>query len=230
MHSTNRFTFLYAEDDSVIRSGYIKYFETIFERVYEAKDGKEAYLLYKKHKPDILLFDINMPYLNGLELIKKIREIDKEVKIIILTAYKDEEKLLQAIPLHVVDYLVKPVKKRDLETLLLSVMLELNAKDELLSIVRLSKTMVWDKEKSILMDNDTVIHLTRSEIILLNILSSKSAIFYSIDKLLEEFWLHPNQKNMTQDSIRNIIKRLKGKLPKNSIQNHYGMGYQLLIT
>ena len=62
MNNLKPFSLLYAEDDTMIREGYIKYFRTIFKDVYEASDGQEAYMFYKKYKPDILLFDIKMHY------------------------------------------------------------------------------------------------------------------------------------------------------------------------
>jgi len=221
------FSILYAEDDSLIRSGYINYFKTVFESVYEACDGREALELYEIHRPDILLFDLTMPYIDGLSLVKRIRESDTHVKIIILTAHMDSEKLLKAIPLGLIGYLQKPVKRRELSDILLQVTsaLELERKNSF--ILQLSQDVFWDSNKNIIVDKGTSIHLTRNEIILLNILSSKAKIHYSLDEILEEFWVRTNQKEMSQNSIRNIIKRLKSKLPENSIENHYGIGYKL---
>ncbi|MDB2562267.1 response regulator [Sulfurimonas sp.] len=224
---TESFSLLYAEDDTLIRESYTNYFKTLFKIVYEACDGRDAYKLFIDHRPDILLFDINMPYINGLELIKKIRAIDKKVKIIILTAYLDEEKLLQAIPLGLEAYLQKPVKKKDLQDTLFKVSTELESKHTLSKLWRLSEAVQWDRDKSILTEDNLEVHLTKNELTLMLILSCKSKIHYSIDDILTAFWQYQNEKDMTENSIRNIIKRLKLKLPKESIQNHYGIGYRL---
>jgi DNA-binding response OmpR family regulator len=221
------FTLLYAEDDEEIREGYLKYFKTIFNTVYKASDGKEAYSLYKLRKPDILILDINMPHINGLEVIKKIREEDKGVKIIIMTAYADKDKLFQAIPLNLVNYLQKPVKKRELEDIILSVIKDLELARRNSSIVILSDSISWNRDANTLIDNQQKVHLTRNEVILLNTLLSKSKTHYSLDDILEEFWLQLHAKEMTHNSIRNIIKRLKLKLPKDCIQNYYGIGYKI---
>ena len=224
MDKLKPFKFLYVEDDELIRKGYINYFKTIFENVYESIDGEDAYNLFQEYRPDIILCDINLPKLNGLELIEKIRKVDKDVKIIILTAHADKTKLLQAIPLNLINYLVKPVKKRDLDDVIFEITsdLELNDKDKL----RLSNNIYFDKKKNILIDNNTEVNLTKNEIILINILSSKSKANYSLDDILEEFWQFTSQKEMSYDSIRNIIKRLKLKLPEGSIINNYAVGYK----
>ncbi len=230
MDKLKPFTLLYAEDDAVIRKGYTNYFQHIFENVHSAVDGREAYVLYKQHKPDILVLDINMPYINGLKLVEKIREEDKDVKIILLTAHRDEEKLLQAIPLNLVNYLIKPVKRKQLEDTILNIISDLEKQKKDDSLIKLSDTMDWDKDKNILINNDKVIHLTKNEIILMNILSIKPIIHYSLDNILEKFWQYQDQKEMSHNSIRNIIKRLKQKLPKDTIENCYGIGYKLCIT
>lgn len=66
------YSILYAEDDINVRKNYVVFLESYFDRIYEAGgDGKEALKMYKDKKPDILLVDITMPEMNGLELTKK---------------------------------------------------------------------------------------------------------------------------------------------------------------
>lgn len=69
----NSYSVLYAEDDESVRKNYVLYLEKYFDKIYEASDGLEALNLYKDKKPNILLLDITMPQLNGLEVIRKIR-------------------------------------------------------------------------------------------------------------------------------------------------------------
>ena len=230
MNKTN-YTLLYAEDDTIIRTGYMNYFRTIFKHVYEAKNGQEAYDIYKKHHVDIILADINMPYMDGLELIEKIREDDKKTQIIILSAHTDEDKLMRAITLKLVKYLKKPIKKRELEESLQSAIDELRIKKiQNDDVIYLSKDTMWNRTKRVLLKNDEKVHLTRNETILLSILSSKSQSTYSIDELINEFWQTESNKDMSGESIRNIIKRIKPKLPSNCLENDYGIGYKLCYT
>jgi YesN/AraC family two-component response regulator len=83
----NNLTILYAEDEIETRKNYGNYLKRNFKEVYIAQNGEEALDYYEKFEPNIMLLDINMPFINGLALTKKIRENDKKTRIIILTAH-----------------------------------------------------------------------------------------------------------------------------------------------
>ncbi|MCK4441206.1 MAG: response regulator, partial [Sulfurovaceae bacterium] len=104
----NRIKLLYIEDDKDIQSIYLDILQEYVGKVYCANDGKEGYELYLSCQPDIILLDINMPKIDGLTLAKKIRDIDKDVKIIITTAHGEQDKLLKAIELYLIKYILKP--------------------------------------------------------------------------------------------------------------------------
>lgn len=108
------FKVLYADDEEVLREMMDTIIGEEVEELFLAKDGKEAYEIYKEKKPDILLIDINMPYMKGIELVKKIRENDCTVRIIMLTACSDIENLLTATELKLTKYLVKPFLSTEL--------------------------------------------------------------------------------------------------------------------
>lgn len=101
---------LYAEDDPVARENILVILKDMFNDVIIAKDGKEAFEIVQGNKIDLLITDILMPKLNGIELIKKIREKDKNISIIILSQYNESEVLLQSIKLKVDGYILKPVE------------------------------------------------------------------------------------------------------------------------
>ena len=107
----NDYTILYAEDEDGVRKNIAKSLRYKCKNVIEAVDGEEAYNLYKEKKPDIIITDIQMPKMNGLELIKKIREIDTTIPIVVLSAHTEKEKLLQAIKFNLIDYVVKPISR-----------------------------------------------------------------------------------------------------------------------
>ncbi|MGB4658547.1 MAG: response regulator [Mobilitalea sp.] len=110
-----------------------------FEVCCEAKDGREALLLYTKYQPDIVLTDIMMPYMDGLTLSEKLYEENPEVSIILITGNSEFEYARKAVKLGVCDYIVKPFEKEELIISLLKLhdnmnrVLELDdEKDELL--------------------------------------------------------------------------------------------------
>lgn len=91
-----------------------------FEVVAQASDGKTALELYKQHHPDIIITDIYMPQMTGLELAREVRKLSSETELIILTAYSDFEYAKQAIDYGIASYQLKPIKNSDLINTLLN--------------------------------------------------------------------------------------------------------------
>jgi len=108
-------TILYAEDEEILRDSMQITLEKFFKKTLVAKNGQEAFEMYKKEEQiDIVLTDINMPIMGGMELITRINETDGEPCIIVLSAH-DESKLLQTlINIGVNNFLNKPLEKEAL--------------------------------------------------------------------------------------------------------------------
>ena len=118
----HKYTVLIVEDDSITLENYALVLENMFETVYRAEDGEKAYNLYQKYSPSIMLIDIDIPKLNGLQLLEKIRKEDHNTKAILFTSYSDKETLLKASKLKLTQYLIKPIKNKELfEALELSI-------------------------------------------------------------------------------------------------------------
>lgn len=105
---------LYVEDEESIRNLYTPFIKKRTSNFFLAKNGKEGLSLFKKHKPELVISDIRMPIMDGLEMTSKIKEIDQESRIIIITAFSQHEYFTRAIQLGVNGFLVKPVTKDDL--------------------------------------------------------------------------------------------------------------------
>lgn len=109
---------LYVEDEVEIREVFNRMLHKKVKKLYVANNGKDGFEQYQKYSPDIIVSDINMPLLNGIDMIRKIRAIDKDVKILITTAHGDSSYLLESIDLHVNGYVLKPVDKYKLNGML----------------------------------------------------------------------------------------------------------------
>ncbi len=109
-----RLKLLYAEDDLNIRNELSALLSNFFANVYTADDGQEALEIYKKKQDDIdiIVADISMPRLTGIEMVQKIREFDSEVPVVFITAYSDTAFLIDAIKLKAFDYIIKPIDIR----------------------------------------------------------------------------------------------------------------------
>lgn len=111
-----RLKVLYVEDDDKIRTELSSLLENFFGKVYTAQDGEMGYNLFMENQEDIdvVLSDINMPKLNGIQMVAKIRESNTKVPVMFATAYSDNEYLADAIKLKVYDYIIKPIDIRNL--------------------------------------------------------------------------------------------------------------------
>lgn len=137
---------LIVDDEPIIRRGIKKLvdFDTLgIEEIYEATNGEQAYELFVKHLPDIILADINMPRMNGLEFAAKVKEMRKETKIALITGYDYFDYAQKAVKVGVEDYVLKPVSREDIQQLLhkLATAVRLEASEtEVKSIVDQYKT------------------------------------------------------------------------------------------
>lgn len=105
-------TILYVESDQKIRTEAVEIFEGFFSNVITAIDGKDAYEKFIKFHDsiDIILTDIELPQISGLELLKAIRKKNWEIPVLISTAFEESEILLKLIKLNVTNYIAKPIQ------------------------------------------------------------------------------------------------------------------------
>ena len=221
-------TLLYAEDELDIQKQYTQYFQNYFKYVFSVANGQEALSIYNKQKPDVLILDINMPQLNGLEVAKRIREQDSDINIILLTAKSDKETLKKAIELELTTYLEKPISRAALKEALK----KLNNKMHKKTIKKLwlyeNDYYVWDTEKQELTYKKQQIALTKQEMLLLNLFVRQNGIKTNYQDIYEVVWFD-SDKEYKEANIKTLISALRIKLPPKAIQNVYGVGYFLNI-
>ncbi len=107
---------LYVEDERVTREQISRILQRIVTELFVAENGQEGLALYREKRPDIIISDIMMPVMNGLEMAREIRQLDRDSQIVMLTAYSDTEYLLECIRLGVNQYVQKPVDFSQLAT------------------------------------------------------------------------------------------------------------------
>lgn len=117
-----KYKLLFAEDEERSRKNISKYLEALYDiEVIEAVDGKDAWEKYNIHKPQILFTDLTMDHFTGLELVHKIREIDTDIKIFIISAYSEQNRIDEAISYNINDYIIKPVTRSDIKKIINSI-------------------------------------------------------------------------------------------------------------
>lgn len=107
---------LIVDDEPLIRKGILTLVD--FEKLgitdaYEASNGTEGLRLFIQHAPQLILLDINLPVMNGLELAQAIKALDRQAKIAMITGYDYVDYAISALKIGVDDYILKPVSKQD---------------------------------------------------------------------------------------------------------------------
>ncbi len=215
---------LYVEDEDYIRKNAVSYLKRLFKEVYEAKDGYEALALIESEKPHIIITDIKMPRMSGIELVKKIRETNKDVQIIMITAFTDTSYLISAVELGLVKYLVKPIMHDKLFPILQ--ICAKSIKEDVSALVYISSTCIYDNFNKTLEQNKQIIKLSKNELKLLDLLCLNKNRVTSYEEIQNKIWYYAF---MSEDALRSLIRNLRKKLPKYSLENISKLGYKLVL-
>jgi DNA-binding response OmpR family regulator len=211
---------LYAEDDEGIRKSYEMILRKLCGPLRCAADGNEAFSLYSEKKPDILIADIKMPYIDGLQLIKKIRNVDKDIRILMTTAYTDEQYTLQAIELDISRYLVKPVMLENLKGALYKCVREIEDRNP--EQICFENGLVYNIPLKNITSVNGEIALTNIESRILEILIENRGRIVRYEKFETEIW---RNEYMSKETLRSHIKFLRKKVGNDSIKSAKGLGY-----
>ncbi|MCH9739264.1 MAG: response regulator [Epsilonproteobacteria bacterium] len=218
-----KLTILYVEDEERLIESYAPFLEGHCETLHVARDGEEAYDLYKEHRPNIILLDIYTPKMNGIELAKKIREDDYSTILIAFTGHSDQKTLLELVDLYFLSYLIKPVSR----TKLVEALVKASEKIEGAKQVHLPHNCSWDARSKTLFHGDQQISLTKRESYFFDLLVKKKGIPSNEDEILFHVWGDKFDKTIANTSIRTLVKNLRKKLPDGLVKNQYGLGYKI---
>jgi len=224
MEKVKKSSILYIEDDEITRENISSYLKRVCKNLYIAKDGKEGLSKFKEYEPEIIITDIEMPNLNGLEMAKKIRNISKTTQIIITSAYTDQEYLMAAVNLQLIQYIVKPISLPKLTNALKDCE---NFLDEIIDTRKyLGQDMFYDiYTKEFVKDNE-IIPLSKIERSFLELLLKNTPAPTSYDAIENEVYEFATSRN----AIKLLVKSLRAKLSKDAITNLSGFGYNINLV
>jgi DNA-binding response OmpR family regulator len=218
-----KLTILYIDDNSTIRKKAVEYLSRRYQSVLEAKDGQEAWAIYKDMHPDIIFTDIQMPNLNGLEFVKLIRKENKTTPIIIISAFIETTYLLSAVELQLIKYMVKPVTSEKMkEALTLAEEALQEHKKE--SIFKLCERTTYDIFNKKVIINNEEIKLSHNEMTLLELLIENSHRVVHYEEIERAIWSY---EGMSMDALRYLVRALRKKLQGNFVENISGVGYRI---
>jgi YesN/AraC family two-component response regulator len=139
MQELKELNVLFVEDDALIRDAFSLLVENIFKNFYIANDANEALEIYKNNNIDLVITDIKMPKISGLELASILKKEKKDLIILVITAFSDLEYMKKAIDIGIDGYLIKPVFKDSLFKTLkkfANIILERKKSQEYLNILK----------------------------------------------------------------------------------------------
>lgn len=220
-----RHSILYVEDEQEIQANIAEYLGNYFGNVYLASDGKEAINQYNRHHPDVLLLDINLPNIDGLTVATKVRKHDPDVKIIMLTAFTEKEKLLKATELKLTRYLIKPVAPKNFKETLNILASELMNNPS--RFLKLSDGCTWDIDQEQLSLEGEQVILAEKEHRLLKLFISNKGNPIRYEKIVTTVWDDAFDREISIDSVKNQVSQLRKKIPNLCITSIYGEGYIL---
>jgi len=167
-------TILYVEDEAGIRENVKRPLGYFSSELYIACDGQEGLALYKEHLPDIVVTDIKMPNMNGMEMSQAIKDINPKQYIIITTAHNEADFFMNAIELHIDAFILKPIDLDLLEEQVLRIGEQLNVKKEL------ERQIVLTEEISQLQNNYVIVVDSEQNLIFSN---QKFLDFFAVSNL-----------------------------------------------
>lgn len=212
---------LFVEDDEELSISMIESLNYLFKKVYHAKNGVEALSIYLTILPDIILTDIKMDKMDGLELLQEIRKKDVTIPIVFLTSYSQQNFLFEAVNNSADGYILKPV---DLDNMIQTLVKASSRNNFITQTISLSPSIQYDILKKELTMDDTTIQLSTKEHLLLKL------FIRNINKPLTKedinYYLYPLE-SVTDSAIKNLIARLRDKMNLNSIIYMKGAGWKL---
>ncbi len=189
-----------------------------------AHDGEEGVALFKKIAPDIVITDINMPKKSGLEMAKEIKAIDSHVPVIILSAFSETEKLLNAIDVGVVKYFIKPFDPDELLEYISSLEESFGERT-----IQLRDEYIYNKTKKTLYKKSRYVALSKKEKQFLELLLEyyENEIYVVSDRVIKKsLW----EDDASDERLRTFIRRFRTKTSKELIKNIKAEGYQIVIA
>lgn len=215
------YTVLCVEDEDGIRKRLVNTLKYYFADVYEASNGEEGYYIYYDKKPNIIISDIEMPEKNGIQLAEEIRKDDLNTIIIMLTAYSNEEYLLNLINLNINHYILKPLTSESLLSGILKVF-----KDRLEKKIIFSDELYFNMKNRELYYKDKVVLLRKRDKEFLVLLYENKNNVLTYSTIEEYIW---KDKSMSMPALKTFIKELRQRLPLDLIVNIPQEGYKLKV-
>lgn len=232
--SNNKFKILIIEDETNIRSFIRANLETSDYQVICAETCILGMMMHASHHPDLIVLDLGLPDLDGLELIQKVRETDT-VPIIVLSARSNERDKVEALDLGANDYITKPFGTEELLARIRAVLRSHRYSEENESnpsgTFYLHDLLIDYDTRQVFVDKEKI-DLTKTEYNIISVLSVHAGKVLTYATIIREVWGYSDYGSIKklQVNMKNIRKKMDvtpGE--KRYIINELGVGYRMLV-
>ncbi len=213
---------LLLEDEMMLRSSIKEFLVSLSHSVSECEDGEEAFALIQKESFDLLLLDVNVPILNGFDLLTKTKALNIHTPAIFISALIDIEDITRGFTIGCVDYVKKPFHLRELSLRIDNLSRFRTAKE--LNHIILTKNYTYDTNSKTLYFAGNPETLSKRQLLIVDLLARNTGIVVDFENFRHYSWGDETVDNAT---IRAEINRLKKSLKEDFIKNIRGLGYMV---
>ena len=213
---------LLLEDELMLQNSICEYLEALKHNVYSYINGIEAKDSLESRRYDIMILDINVPSLNGLEFCKYLKEQNINTPILFISALVDIDHISEAFDLGAMDYIKKPFHLKELALRIEKISNDIDNKN--INHIILSDNYTYNKLTKELFFNSKLQILTKKQINIIDFLCSNINSITSYEMLRIYVW---NNDNVSDATIRTEISRLRKILKEDFILNQKGLGYTI---
>lgn len=214
---------LYAEDDTELREITTKTLQLVVGNVFAVTDGTEALSVYENNRIDIMILDIHMGSVSGIDVAKMIRKSNDKIPIVIVSGSIATQDLLEACKLNLIEYIHKPIEFNALIKVLYLAVDRLKAQGML--VAKISDSVSYDYfAKAFIEQNGEITALTKNEINAVELLLANRGKVVSY-----ETFSHVMDEEMSDGALKNLILRIRKKMGDDAnLRNLAKVGYMLL--
>lgn len=219
---------LLVEDEESLRAMLREHFRSEGFQVMEARDGQEALKIWGEHRPDLMVLDIMLPILSGIEVLKQVRSKDN-TPIIMLTARADEVDKLLGLELGADDYLSKPFSPRELSARVRAILRRSQRGDNILHTSFKNLSIDISRFEAYLGAN--LLPLTTSEFKIISLLVEHPGQVFSRLQILERTLgdIYQGYERTIDTHISNLRRKMEAVSSQDvKIKTVYGVGYKLV--
>jgi DNA-binding response OmpR family regulator len=213
---------LLLEDDKLFCETLIDFLQECGYEIDMVSNGQDVLEQTYKKNYELYIFDINVPKINGLEVLKLLRANDDDTPTIFLTSYKDQQTLIDGFKSGADDYIKKPV---DLDELSFRIKSILKRSVKIDNKIKLFENIFYIAQNQQLIIDEKINILPVKVNLLLQLFVQNQSDIITKEKIIQTLWCA--DESYSEGSIRVYINQIKKLLPKINITNIKGVGYQI---